>query len=352
MMRPRTMNRLIILVLSTILLTIVSCSDEQSETMTAVLERTVAVKGLILHTSDRQVTKSYTGSLQGEQQAVIRARLSEAVREVHVTEGDEIKASTIVVSLDRYGPSSNYTQTNAVYLNAKKNHEQLKFLFDEGAVSESRFDAARTEYKVAEAELAAVTRRIDIESPIAGRVTSVDVSPGDITQVGQAVVTVASTDRLRVKFVVNADYVKTLKAGAEVLISSDAVGATATGTITTVSTSANKDSRSFPVEALMDNSGGLFHPGMYVHVDYIIDRLAGVLVVPREAVLNIDGQPTVFKSVGGRAVMTSVTLGAVLQGDVIVLAGIGAFDTLITIGQEYLEDGLLLNMTELQEQTK
>jgi membrane fusion protein (multidrug efflux system) len=271
---------------------------------------------------------------------------------VHVTEGDEVKADAIVISLDRYGPSSNYTQTNAVYLNAKKSYEQLKFLFDEGAVSESRFDAARTQYQVAEAELAAVTRRLDIESPISGRVTSVDVSPGDITQVGQAVVTVASTDRLRVTFVVNADYVKTLKPGAEVLISSDALDATATGTITTVSTSANKDSRSFPVEALMDNSGGLFHPGMYVHVDYIIDRLTGVLVVPREAVLNIDGQTTVFKAVGGRAVMTPVTLGDVLEGDVMVLSGVSASDTLITIGQEYLEDGLILNMTELQEQTK
>jgi multidrug efflux pump subunit AcrA (membrane-fusion protein) len=57
----------------------------------------------------------------------------------------------------------------------------------------------------------------------------------------------------------------------------------------------------------------------------------------------------VFTVVNGRAQMRRVTLGTDLAGDVAILSGLNAGDTLVTLGQDYLTDDLKLNITELEE---
>jgi len=347
MTRTRILQTTPALIICAILLTNISCTEQQTDTAT--VERVVAVKAMVAQPSDRQVTRTYTGSLQGEQQAVLRARLAEAVETVHVTEGQRVKADDILITLDKYGPSSQYVQTQSQFRNAKKNSEKMEYLFVEGAASESQFDAARTQYEVAQAQFDAVSRMIDIRTPIAGRVTSINVSPGDLVTQGQELATVATTSRLRAKFGVNADDIGFFTAGAEVVIVGETAQTSASGKVATVASSADPISRSFQIEAIIDNSKGQFSPGMFVHIDYILERLPGVIAVPNEAILNIDGHETVFAAVGSRAQMRRVTLGADLSGDVVILSGLNAGDTLVTLGQDYLEDGLKLNIAELEE---
>jgi membrane fusion protein (multidrug efflux system) len=347
MTRTRILQTTLALTACAIALISISCTEQQSET--AAVERLVAVKAMVTQPSDRQVIRTYTGSLQGEQQAVLRARLAEAVETVHVTEGQSVKTDDILITLDKYGPSSQYVQTQSQYQNSKKNFEKMEYLFGEGAASESQFDAARTQYEVAQAQFEAVSRMIDIRTPIAGQVTSINVSPGDLVRQGQELATIATTDRLRAKFGVNADDVRFFKAGAEVVVIGETSETSASGKVATVASSADPTSRSFQVEAIIDNSAGQFSPGMFVHIDYILERLPGVIAVPREAIINFDGQETVFAAVAGRAQMRRVTLGADLSGDVVILSGLNAGDTLVTLGQDYLEDSLKLNITELEE---
>ena len=116
-----------------------------------------------------------------------------------------------------------------------------------------------------------------------------------------------------------------------------------------VASSADPATRAFTVEAIIPNGDGRFKPGTFVHVDYILQELTGVLAVPREAVLTLDNQPTVFTSVGRKAEQRRVELGPEISGYVVVTSGLKAGDTLVTLGQDYLEDGLSLNVTELGE---
>ncbi len=347
MTRTRFLQTTLALLICAAALMSISCAEQQVET--AEVERVVAVKAMVAEQTDRQVTRTYTGSLQGEQQAVLRARLAEAVETVHVREGQRVKIDEVLLSLDKFGPSSQFVQTESQYQNAKKNFEKLEYLFGEGATSEREFDAARTQYEVARAQYDAVNRMIDIQTPIAGRVTSINVSPGDLVRQGQELATVATTGRLRAKFGVNAEDIGFFETGADVKIAGETSGLFASGKIVAVASSADPVSRSFQVEAIIDNGEGLFSPGMFVHIDFILERLPGVVAIPRGAVMTMDDQESVFTVVDGRSQMQRVTLGADLSGDVEILSGLNAGDTLVTLGQDYLEDGLKLNITELEE---
>ena len=330
-----------------LMLVLFAASCNRQEQASNNVERVVAVKAMVVQLSDRQLTRTFTGSLEGEQQAVLYARLPEAVREIVAPTGRRVKADDVILTLDKYGPSSSYTQAFSVYENARKNYDKMKYLFEQGAISESQHDGAKTEFEVAEAQFESVRRMLEIHTPIAGIVTSIDVSPGDLAQVGQALATVATTDRLRAKFSVNSEDVALVNVGDDVIVRNEATASSVTGQVVKVASSADPATRSFAVEAVIPNSDGRLNPGTFVHVDYILEELKGVLAVPREAVLTLDNQPTVFASVGQKAEQRRVELGPEMSGYVVITSGLKAGDTLVTLGQDYLENGLSLNVTEV-----
>ena len=160
-------------------------------------EKKVSVKGEIISYTNAALTKEFTGTIEGARQAVMTAKIAEAVEELPAKEGALVKANDILIRLDRTGPTSNYIQAYSVFQNSEKNYTKMKYLFEEGAVSETQFDAARTEYEVAKANYDAARQTVDIKTPIAGMVTSIEVSPGDYLYPGQKVATVASMEKLR-----------------------------------------------------------------------------------------------------------------------------------------------------------
>lgn len=327
----------------------ISCAGEKEQVQ---VERSVSVKGMIMNAADRDITLAYTGSLEGEQQASLYAKLSEAVERVPVREGQAVDINQVIVSLDKTGPSAQYNATRSVYLNAEKNFKKLESLFKEGAVSEAEFDGAKTSFEVARSNFEAVERLVDIRTPIRGVVTSINISPGDFVHAGQLLATVATTGRLRIKFGVNAEDIAGMTRNASVSISSEETNLTATGTIVSVATSADPTTRTFQVEALIDNSDGAFRAGMFARVRILKERLAGVLVVPRSAVLAIGNEHLVYTVAGGVARRRIVTLGPDLDGTVVVASGLNTGDTLVTLGQNYLDDGFKVNLTGLEETSK
>jgi RND family efflux transporter MFP subunit len=325
----------------------VSCG--KSEDTSASDSRVISVKAEVVQPENVKLTGAYTGSLDGEKQAVIYSKISEAVEDVNVDEGQMVKTNATVITLDKSGPSSSYQQAKSLYQNAEKNYKKMEYLFKEGAISETNFDAAQTDYEVKKAAFESAAQLVEIKSPISGMVTSVDVSPGDYVQIGQKLATIATTDKLRVKFGVNASDIGLLKLGARVTISSEMSPNTAQGSIVSVPTSADPVTRAFDVEAIVENADGHFKPGMFVRIDFVRQNLDNVIVVPQNAVLTLDNVPTVFLVSGDTADKRQVKLGPDVHGNVVVDSGLTAGDTLVTLGQDYLEEGFKVRITSMSE---
>jgi RND family efflux transporter MFP subunit len=333
-------------VMPAVLALVTACSQKQDAVQT---ERILTVKAAVVHPGDREVTRSFTGSLEGERQADLYAKLAEAVDSLWVQVGDRVQANQVVLSLDREGPSSQYREAHSTFLNTEKNYKKMENLFSQGAVSEYDFDAVKTAYEISKANFEAVSRLVEIQTPISGKVTALDVRPGDMVMAGQKLATVAATGRLRVRFGVNQDEIGFFSDGAEVRITSKAVNATAMGRVATISTSADPATRAYEVEAFFDNKDGQFSPGMFVTIDCILERLTGVIAIPRSAVLVLNDRDVIYTVTNGRAKRRVVTLGTDLSGRVVVSSGLVAGDTLVTLGQDYLEDDLKVNISELSE---
>lgn len=329
-----------------ILLLLTNCGETEQVGET---ERVLSVKAMVVESNDRTITTSYTGSLEGERQAILYAKLAEAVDSIWVEQGSTVSSGQVLLSLDRSGPTSSYREVQSTYLNAEKNFRKMEYLFAEGAISESDYDAAKTSYEVSQANLDAVTRLVEIQTPISGVVASINVLQGDFVAVGQELATVATRDRLRIRFGVNPNDIRSFELGTEVTVRSNVVNGVGRGKISAIASSADPTTRTFEVKAVIDNSQHLFNPGMFVHLEYIRERLDDVVAIPRQAVLMLDGMETVFSISNGQAKKRLVALGAELSGEVVIESGLMPGDTLVILGQDYLEDGVSVNITALGE---
>ncbi len=340
----RWATRFVLLVL---VVAICSCGNKQD----AVEKKrpAVAVKVAVVSLSDEEIVKTYTGTLEGEKQAVIYAKIAEAVKAVHVREGQHVKADQVLISLDKSGPSSRYQEALSLYRNAEKNYKKMEYLYGEGAVSESKFDAAKTQYEVTKAGFEAASQLVEVQSPIDGVVTSLKVSKGDFLGPGQELATVATVVRLRVKFGVNAADIGSMTLGTMVTVSSADATRTAKGTVLSVARSADPVTRTFQVEVVLDNSEGMFRPGVFIRINIPLEQLTGVVVVPRQAVIARRGEEVVFVVSNGVAQEREVTTGADLGGRIVITYGLIAGDTLVTLGQDYLQDGVEVNITDIVE---
>ena len=337
---------LLILTVLFVTLALVSCSGNEAKE-TELEKPAIAVKAELVKSETIELKKTYTGSLKGEKQTTVYAKVSEAVEKINVREGDAVKANQKLLTLDKTGPSSNYLQAMELYLNAKKQYEKMEFLFKEGAVSELDFDAAETDYKVKKATYEATSRLVEIESPINGVVTSVDVSEGDFVQVGQKLATVADAEKLRVTFEVNPNEITAMKIGASVSVLNKKTDSKTSGRISAIASSADPISRAFKVEAILENQSKDLKPGMFVRIEYVAETLNDVIVIPRKAIQIRNDQNMVFIASNGRAYLKAVELGADNNGDIVVMSGLQKSDTLITIGQEYLDDSTDIRITEI-----
>ncbi len=324
-----------------------SCSGGGNDTTTE-NEQAISVKAMITEPVSRESKKVYTGTLEGELQAPIRSKLSEAVATIYVREGDKVKANESIVGLDKAGASSSYYQTRSVYLNAEKNYKKMKYLYEQGAVAEVKFDEAETNYKVAQANYDAARQAVDLITPIAGTVTSIDVSVGDFVSSGQQVATVATIAKLRVKLGINANDVRYFNVGDRVSIIVESLSKTnAVGKVVTVAKSADPVTRTFRVDVEIDNSDRVYKPGMFARAEIVTERFDSILVVPQSSIVQRSGDNYVFLVNGDRAKLVKVQTGEEFTGLTQITQGLTPGDSVITLGQDYLDDGYKIRLNEI-----
>ena len=165
---------------------------------------------------------------------------------------------------------------------------------------------------------------------------------------GQKIVTVATIDRLKVKFDVNVRDISFVSRGDKVAVYVDGSEQVAEGTVTAVDISADTFTRSFGIEALIDNKAHKYHPGTFVRVGLTVETLQDVMAVPRETIVNMNDSEGLFVVTNGIANFRPVRLGEELEGLVIVESGLTAGDTLVTLGQSYLDDGFKVKVIEME----
>ena len=184
---------------------------------------------------------------------------------------------------------------------ASEDMAQADLVVAEAQAAQAQAGASASEAAVREA--AVVQGYTRILAPMDGVVTERPVAPGTLVQPGTVILRIAQIDRVRVQAHVAASDLTGVRVGAPVEIATQDGGQAIAAKVSSVFPSANMDTRTAVVEAVLPNAGGRLQPGAFVTMK--IAKRSGVsgMQVPADAVVSQGGQSFVWiaKDAGGAA---------------------------------------------------
>lgn len=271
------------------------------------------------------------GEVKPLQQAVIIPAVPGKVAGIQVKEGQEVSRGQVLIQLENTSQYLQLRQAQAGLEALQEEQEKVEYLVAQGALPEKMLRELTAQIRQAELSVDLAKHAYDLtvlKSPIRGTVTAVIPSEGDL--VGSSpVVTVISSETMLVQATVAENQLHQVQEGQAVQVKVPAVEeGYLTGKITAVGKTAIPGSRSFLVEAEVENPEGKLQPGMFAYLK-LEDKSRQTVAVPASALLEQDGKAMVFVSSGNRAWQRVVETGVREKGLVEIIRG-------LDLGERYL----------------
>jgi cobalt-zinc-cadmium efflux system membrane fusion protein len=276
-------------------------------------------------------------------------RVAGIARKVLKSVGDEVEPGEILAvieSRELADAKSEYLAARARAALAEKTHAREKALREKGVSSEQ--DYLEAEQGLAEARIglrsaeqklhalglpkAAVAAlsdehdeaitRYEIRSPMGGVVTEKHISLGESLEADADIFTVVDARSVWVNLTVYTKNLGAVRMGQDVLMRVDHSGAQARGRISMVTPFVEESTRSATARVILDNSDGEWMPGTFVTGFISVSETGLPVVVPRQAVQNVEGRDVVFVEHEGGFEMTPVTTGRSDRDSIEISAGL------------------------------
>lgn len=335
----------LVLVLLPCLLALSACKREgEAQAKSGESKEPEAVPVEVARASTRTIAASYTGTAPlepiGESQVV--AKTSGVALSVLVEEGQHVRAGQTLVRLDAARAQLQAAQSGAVMRKLENSYARSRQLAAQKLMSANdndqiRFDLenARAANRLANLELSYA----NVTAPISGVIASRSIKTGNFVQINTPIFRIVDTSRLEAVLNVPERELATLKAGLPVQLQVDALpGKQFEGIVDRVAPVVDSGSGTFRVICAFEG-GDVLQPGMFGRISINYDSRANALVIPRTALLEDEGNPSVYLVRGDKAARVPVKLGYTDGEWAEVRGGVKLGDQVVVAGKTALRDG-------------
>lgn len=334
-------------------------------------ERPVTVITATASEGDFPIERTSVGFLSSPTVVNINARVTSAVTEVAVKDGQTVKAGDLLFKLDDRAlqaalqkDQAALAKDQAAEVSALADFNRDKDLLAKGAGTQQAYDQQMAALKGFQASVAADQAAIaadevqlsyaTITAPVDGRLGAVNTTVGNIVSASSnqgssaatPLVTITQMAPLQVTFDLPESDVPMLqkaveagKADAVSLTLPDGKDVVATGPLDFIDSSVDTTTGTIAARAAIANADGKLWPGQYVEVTVRFGTLSAV-GVPTVAVQQGQKGAYVFVvGADGKAAMRPVTVALTDGARTAIGAGLAAGDRVVVEGQGRLKDG-------------
>ncbi len=331
-----------------------------------------AVKAMELQESPLDVLDEYIASVVPVQEVMVRTQVSGYVDAVHFQEGSMVQEGDLLFTIDQKQYRALVLARQAELSSAQAEFERSeKFLnrlknAGERSVSQSDIDTAESAYlkavailKQAEANLNLAEIDLaysEIRSPISGRIGAAMITKGNyvtsgsgelarIVQVDPIRVVFSMTDRAFLDIRQNVLAGETDMLDARVRLPNKAI-LPMIGKKEFSDNAMNEKTGTLAVRYLFDNPDELLVAGGYVNI--LLgkpERPMGLRIPQRAVLVNPEGSYVLTVTEEGMVGMAAITVGATIEADVEVTAGLKVGDRVIVDGVQKVQPGMPASVT-------
>lgn len=251
--------------------------------------------------------------------------------------------------------NANYDKAKADYRKALATYQRNKTVYDVGGISLDELELSEQQLADAKASLDSLTNQMSsgvpaavqssraaaqkmqltvsaaqkqkndliITAPRAGVVGYRQVEAGDMVAAGQKLISIFDNSHIYVDCQVPEQDLGALKLGLALGVQIESLGKTFPGKIIYISPAADSQNLVFMARIEIDNPGNDVRSGMFSRVAINAPLRQGVLIVPKEAVQEKDGQSFVFVIGQGNVIeKRTVEIGARSDQNIEILSGL------------------------------
>jgi len=304
------------------------------------------------------------GTLLADEEVEVRAEREGRLLSIHFEEGAWVERGALLARLDDEEISARVAEIEARVRQARARLEEQRGalerrrpLLDKQLVSEEEFrsqekvvEAAEADLEAARATLKAARKQLGdtrITAPMAGITGARRLSPGDFVEKADLVVRIYRTDPLEVFFRLPERHLGRLALGQDVSLLVSAFPEEGfTGRVRFIDPAVDPVSRTVALKAEVPNQEGRLRPGLFVHVDVLLEVREDAVVIPEEAVVPREDGDWVFVVEEGVARRRKVRVGERMPGWVEVRSGLVTGEVVVRAGQQKLADGAEVRVIE------
>ncbi|SFU83077.1 efflux RND transporter periplasmic adaptor subunit [Pseudoduganella namucuonensis] len=291
----------------------------------------------------------------------IRPHVSRLLRQVHVKEGQSVRAGALLFTLDDRAEKAVVEQAQAklrrgeaALADLERQYKRSQELAAQKFISTSATDSLQTQVETARAQLqsdqaALRAAQVDLShtvlrAPSSGRVGAINVYPGSTVQVNAALATVTRMDPIAVSFTVPESGLADLLAGqrdggAAVSATLPDSARTLRGKLSFIDSAVDPVAGTIRVKAQFSNGDAQLWPGQFVQTRITLATLRGAVVVPQAAVVTGGNGARVY-TLGKDQVAQAKTVQLLHAfGNQAAVAGLAAGEQIIVEGKQNLRPG-------------
>lgn len=323
----------------------------------------VSVSTVPARQRDVDVMLEATGTVTALNSVDIRPQVSSVITQVHIREGQFVKAGQLLFTLDARNDEVNVAKARAQLAkdmaslaDAQRQLARSRELLAQNFISQGAVDTNQTlvttQQAIVDADRAAISAALvglsytRIVAPASGRAGAINVFPGSTVQPGTAaMVTITQLDPIAVSFNVPQrnlnDALRTLGAGGGkvVAVLPDARGTT-TGRLEFVDNAVDAGSGTVRVKAQFDNPNQMLWPGAFVKVRMAVQTLKNAIVVPQAAIIQGPSRNVLYSvDAAGKAVLNPIEV-VYADGPDAVVSGVAAGARVVVDGRQNLRPGV------------
>jgi RND family efflux transporter MFP subunit len=323
--------------------------------ITAIAPEVRPVRTVTVAIREAGETTVLTGHVEAENEVALAFRISGRMIERPVNVGDQVRPGQIVAKLDPKdelnalrSAQANLSAAQGQLTQVRNNFERQQKLLQRGVISRAEFDrvqealqTAQSQVDDSEAQVRIARDRAsytELDSDVAGVVTTRGAEPGEVVQAGQMIVRVARQDGRDAVFDVPAQLLDSAPSDTPVKVSlTDDPSVTATGRVREVAPQADAATRLFRVKVGLINPPAAMRLGSTVTGSVELNS-APVIVIPASALTEFNGKPAVWL-VDPSSLTVSLRNVDVLRfdpGTVVVSHGLDTGEIVVTAGVQAL----------------
>ena len=287
-------------------------------------------------------TINLPGSIEPWTSLELVSKISGAIQEVVVQEGDTVKEGDVIARIEADDYRIAFERAQAAYKLAKADFERDEKVYAQGVIPPAELDMRKTNMQTARADLENARLMYDrctITAPIDGVVRRLDAKVGLYLGIGDPIGRILQLDRVKAVIGIPESDITAARTLEEIDITIQALDdRKITGKRHFVSTSPETAARLYRLELEIDNPGHAILPGMFIRATIVKQSRDSALSIPFYSIISRNDEQFVFIEKEGTVSKRNVKTGIMEKWMVEITDGLSDGERVVVEGHRDVED--------------